>query len=68
MMAQDLLTLLAELLVIGFAILMVIDFVSGLIIIWQEIAVKYADPLPAEDEIPNTIYNFSKILALAEIT
>jgi hypothetical protein len=66
MEVQELLKLAIELLVSGFLVLMVLDFVSGLVILWQQIGLKYVES--AADDIPDTIYNFGKILASADIS
>jgi len=68
MEVQELLKLALELLTSGFVVLMVLDFVSGLVVLWQQIGLKYAAPLPAANDIPDTIDNLGKILALADIS
>ncbi len=47
---------------------MVLDFVSGLVALWQQIGLKRRESLPVADDIPDTIYNFGKILALSDIS
>jgi len=68
MKVQELLKLTIELLVSSFVVLMVLDFVSGLVALWRQIGLKYKGSLPVADDIPDTIYNFGKILALADIS
>lgn len=68
MEVQELLKLAIELLVSGFLVLMVMDFVSGLVVLWQQIGLNYVESLPAANDIPDTIDNFGKILALADIS
>jgi len=68
MAVQELLKLTVELLVSSFVVLMVLDFVSGLVVLWQQIGLKYKESLPVAYDIPDTIYNFGKILALTDIS
>ncbi len=63
MEVQELLKLIIELLVFAFMVLIVMDFVSGLVMIWQQIALKYKESEPTASDIPDTIYNIGKILA-----
>jgi len=67
MEVQELLKLAIELLASSFVVLMVLDFVSGLVALWQQICLKYVRSIVAND-IPDTIYNFSEVLALADIS
>jgi len=68
MEVQELLKLTIELLVSSFVALMVLDFISDLVVLWQEIDLKCRESLPVADDIPDTIYNFGKILALLDIS
>jgi|GEM_PF-2711112 len=68
MEVQELLKLTIELLVSSFVVLMVLDFVSGLVVLWQQIDLKYKESLPVADDIPDTICDLAKILALANIS
>jgi hypothetical protein len=60
MEVQELLKLTIELFISGSVVLIVLDFVSGLVVLWQQIGLKYKESLPVADDIPNTIYNFGK--------
>jgi len=63
MEVQELLKLIIEFLVSGFVVLIVLDFVSGLVMLWQQIALKYKESEPTASDIADTIYNIGKILA-----
>jgi hypothetical protein len=57
------LTYTIEILILAFALLMAFDFVAGLLKLWQEAA----PTTKTEPVTPNNVYNFNKILALADV-
>jgi len=57
------LTYTIEILILAFALLMAFDFVVGLLRLWQQAA----PPTKTEPVTPDNVYNFNKILALADV-
>jgi len=53
------LTYIIEILIFAFVMVMAFDFIVGLVILWQRVALPVQE-LPHDD---NNIYNFGRILA-----
>jgi len=63
MEVHEALKLTIELLVSGFVVMMVLDFISGLVLLWQQIDLKYKESSPVANNIPDTMNNIGNILA-----
>ncbi|MEC4819956.1 MAG: hypothetical protein SAK29_42805 [Scytonema sp. PMC 1069.18] len=63
---QQALTYLIEILVFAFVLFVSFDFIAGLFILWQQ-AAPPTPPTPQNSPTSNNIYNFDKLLALAEV-